>query len=74
MHKRSTAVHGVPLQIKVLVSVDEAAAMLSVGRTLIYDLLASGDLVSVKIGVARRIPVSALHDFIERLASLQKAG
>jgi excisionase family DNA binding protein len=56
------------------VSVDEAAAMLSVGRTLIYDLLASGDLVSVKIGVARRIPVSALHDFIERLASLQKAG
>ncbi len=48
----------------------EAAALLGLGRTKIYELLLSGELRSVRIGTARRIPAAALADFV---ASLQEA-
>jgi excisionase family DNA binding protein len=43
-----------------LVTVDEAAHLLGLGRTSIYELMASGDLPFVKIGRARRIPSRAV--------------
>jgi excisionase family DNA binding protein len=46
--------------------VDEAAAALSMGRTFVYDLLTRGEIVSIKIGRRRRIPVSALQAFVTR--------
>ncbi len=51
---------------KVLLSVDEAASALSMGRTFVYDLLTRGEIVSIKIGRRRRIPVSALQAFVTR--------
>lgn len=51
---------------KVLLSVDEAAAALSMGRTFVYELLTRGEIVSIKIGRRRRIPVSALQAFVTR--------
>ncbi len=51
---------------KVLLSVDEAAVALSMGRTFVYDLLTRGEIVSIKIGRRRRIPVSALQAFVTR--------
>lgn len=50
--------------VKLLVSVEEAAQMLSVGRSLIYKLVLSNQMMSVKIGRTRRIPVYALEAFI----------
>jgi excisionase family DNA binding protein len=41
---------------KLLLTVEEAAQILSVGRTLLYDLVMRGKVGSVKIGNARRIP------------------
>ncbi len=52
---------------KLLLKVDEAARLLSLSRKMIYDLIGRGDLASLKIGGCRRIPLSALHDFIVRL-------
>jgi excisionase family DNA binding protein len=49
---------------KLLVSVEEAAQMLSIGRSLVYKLVLSKQVLSVKIGRARRIPVFALEAFI----------
>ena len=49
---------------KLLVSVEEAAQMLSVGCSLVYKLLLSKQVLSVKIGRTRRIPVFALEAFI----------
>jgi excisionase family DNA binding protein len=66
MQKRRTVFQSVTPEIKVLVSVDEAAAMLSLGRSLVYDLVRKGELLSIKIGRNRRIPVTALHDYIGR--------
>jgi len=50
-----------------LLTPEEAARRLSIGRTTIYALMASGDLPSVTIGRCRRVPVSALRSFVVRL-------
>jgi excisionase family DNA binding protein len=47
-----------------LVRVEEAARILSLGRSTIYELLASGELPSVTIGTARRIPLTAIHNWV----------
>jgi excisionase family DNA binding protein len=51
-----------------LVTPEEAARRLAIGRTTVYELLSSGALGSVQIGRSRRVPVSALSAFVERLA------
>jgi excisionase family DNA binding protein len=52
---------------KLLLTPEETAQVLSVGRSKVYELLASGELTSVRIGGSRRIPVHAVTTFIERL-------
>ncbi len=52
---------------QLLVTPEEAARRLSVGRTTIYELMASGELQSVNIGRCRRVPVSSLSLFVNRL-------
>ncbi len=48
-------------------SVDEAAQRLNVGRTLLYNLIGSGELGSVKIGGRRLITHRQLDTFIRLL-------
>jgi excisionase family DNA binding protein len=52
---------------QLLVTPEEAARRLSVGRTTIYELMSSGELQSVNIGRCRRVPVSSLSSFVNRL-------
>jgi excisionase family DNA binding protein len=47
-----------------LIRVEEAAHLLSLSRSTVYELLASGDLPSVTIGAARRIPMAALEEWV----------
>jgi excisionase family DNA binding protein len=49
-----------------LVRVEEAARMLSLSRSTVYEMLDSGELRSVRRGTARRIPVTALRTWIAR--------
>ena len=51
----------------VLVTVEEAARRLSIGRTACYMLVLKGELQSVKIGRTRRVVVSSLEAYIQRL-------
>ncbi|MBA3823193.1 MAG: helix-turn-helix domain-containing protein [Ktedonobacterales bacterium] len=51
---------------KLLLTIAEAAQRLNLSRSLLYDLVLSGELVSIKIKKARRIPVSALETFIQQ--------
>jgi excisionase family DNA binding protein len=44
--------------------------MLSLSRKTLYDLMRRGEMASLKIGGSRRIPLTALHDFIARLEEL----
>ena len=59
---KDTATTSEPL----LVRVEEAARMLSLSRSTIYELLDRGELPSVRCGAARRIPVAALRAWIDR--------
>lgn len=50
-----------------LVTVEEAARRLSIGRTAAYLLVLQGELQSVKIGRTRRVVVASLEAYIQRL-------
>ncbi|GGT32497.1 helix-turn-helix domain-containing protein [Streptomyces purpureus] len=47
-----------------LLTVPQVMARLQLGRSAVYDLLRSGQLASITLGRARRIPAHALTDFI----------
>ena len=44
----------------------EAAEAIGIGRSKVYELLASGELPSIRIGGSVRVPVAALQAWIER--------
>lgn len=52
----------------VLYRVDEAAEAMRVSRSVIYELIRSDRLRTVKLGRSRRVPVDALADCIALLA------
>lgn len=49
-----------------LLTVGEAAQAMGIGRSMLYQLVMRGDIPSIKIGRARRIPVTALDEWIGR--------
>ena len=54
---------------KLLLTATEAAEAIGVGRTRIYELLASGQIPSVKIGRSVRVPTEALRRWIKERES-----
>ena len=50
-----------------LFTVDEAASALGIGRSHLYRYVQTGELRSVKLGRARRIPIAVLEEFVKRL-------
>ena len=51
------------------VTPEQAAEMLSLHRSMIYKLMASGELPSLKVGRARRIRLSDIEDWLEAAVS-----
>ena len=49
-----------------LCSVSDAAKMLGLGRTKIYDMLAKGQILSMRIGSRRLVKVDSIKALIER--------
>ncbi len=52
---------------RLLLTIEEAARRLSIGRSHIYELMRQGGLRSVRIGRSRRILTSDLDSFVELL-------
>jgi excisionase family DNA binding protein len=50
-----------------LLTVPGVMAALRLGRWKVYDLIRSGELESVTVGRARRVPADALDRFISQL-------
>ena len=44
----------------------DAARVLSVGRTKMYELVGAGEIEVVHIGRSARVPVAAVEEFVER--------
>jgi excisionase family DNA binding protein len=56
-------------QQRLLLTVPEAARQLGIGRSLLYELLAGGQVESIHVGRLRRIPTDALTTYIEQQRS-----
>jgi excisionase family DNA binding protein len=44
----------------------EAAELIGIGRSKVYELLACGELPSIRVGSSVRVPVEALRTWIAR--------
>ncbi|MFJ3758914.1 excisionase family DNA-binding protein [Streptomyces sp. NPDC090080] len=51
----------------VLLTVEEAARRLQIGRTVCYRLISSGELESITVGHLRRVPADAIPEFVSHL-------
>jgi len=56
---------------QILYTPEQAATLLSLGRSKVFELLASGQISSVQIGRSRRIPRRALETFAAGLTESQ---
>lgn len=52
---------------RLLLTPEEAAQVLGIGRTKVYELILDRTLESVKIGASRRVPSEALVEFVASL-------
>jgi len=52
---------------KLLLTVDDAAQVLSLSRRFVYDLVMTNQVKSVKCGRSRRVPLKWLRDFVDSL-------
>jgi excisionase family DNA binding protein len=55
-----------------LLTVEEAARRLRIGRTLCYQLIGLGELESVPVGRLRRVPAEAVPEYVARLREANK--
>jgi excisionase family DNA binding protein len=75
MRKRTAVASGQSLNAKLLLSIEEVAASLSLGRSMVYKLVMRGDIPSITVGRMRRIPVTSLQAYISaQLSALQKGA
>jgi excisionase family DNA binding protein len=56
-----------PATVPLVLTIEQAAERLGIGRSLMYALVSSGEVESVTIGRLRRIPADALVEYIARL-------
>ncbi|MFI8186409.1 excisionase family DNA-binding protein [Actinacidiphila glaucinigra] len=50
-----------------LLTVEETARRLGIGRTTCYSLISSGEIESVTVGRLRKVPADALPAYVARL-------
>ena len=54
---------------RLLVSIEDAGKMLSIGRTKVTELITAKTLPTVRIGRSVRIPLAALEKWVEQRTS-----
>ena len=59
---------------KLLLAIPEAAQVLGVGRSRLYELMADGDVESVHIGRRRLVPADALEAYARKLRDEQRVA
>lgn len=52
---------------RVLYRINEAAELLSVSKSRVYELVRSGQLRTVKVGKSHRVPARSLDEYVTRL-------
>lgn len=52
---------------RLLLTVEEAADRLGIGRSLMYELIGCGQIASIRGGRLRRVPLESLTDYVAAL-------
>lgn len=52
---------------RLLLTVEEAADRLGIGRSLMYELIGDGQVASIRVGRLRRVPAEALAEYVAAL-------
>jgi len=60
--------------VPLVLTVEQAAERLGIGRTVMYALVSSGAVESVQIGRLRRVPADALVTFLDELRAGHRGG
>lgn len=63
--------NGPPRVQRLAYTVQEAAAMLSLSRSLVYELINAGKIETIKIGRARRITSRQLEAYLQACEGMQ---
>ncbi|MGO1055383.1 excisionase family DNA-binding protein [Crossiella sp. CA198] len=58
---------------RILLTVEQAAAQLSIGRTRMFALIKNRAVESVQIGRSRRVPLDALRTYTDQLRTTGRA-
>ncbi len=61
--------NGPPRGLRLAYTVQEAAIMLSLSRSLVYELINAGKIETIKIGRARRITAKQLEVYLQKCES-----
>jgi excisionase family DNA binding protein len=62
------------LMQKALLKIEEAADLLSLGRSKVYELVAAGELPAIKVGRATRLPTESLRRWVDKqTAAVERA-
>jgi excisionase family DNA binding protein len=64
---------GTPIE-PLSVDIPGACQLIGLGRSKLYELLANGEIASVKIGKRRLIVVAELRAWLQRLANAQRGA
>ena len=59
-----TSTESLSSEKRILLAPEDAAQLMSVGRTYVYQMMAAGELRSLKMGRLRRIPLSEVERFV----------
>jgi excisionase family DNA binding protein len=49
---------------RLLLTIPEAAQVLGVSRSILYQLVRAGEVATIKIGRSRRVPIVALEQYV----------
>jgi len=52
---------------RLVLTIEEAAHRLGIGRTTMYALIKGGDIRTVTIGRLRRVPIACLNEYVSNL-------
>ncbi len=57
-------------ETKVLLSVEEAADRLDIGRSTFYELIRTDQIRTIHVGRLRKVPVDSLREFVDRQSDM----
>ena len=63
-----------PASVPSLLRINDACRVIGLGRSKLYQLIATGEIEAVKIGTRTLVPMASLERFIRSLPSMRTTG